>query len=216
MKTKKYIIKGGLYLVIDPSMELPTLLSKTEAALKGGIDILQIWNHWNKEDDKQKVIQLITALAYRYSVPVLINENVELLMHTDLDGIHFDTIPDNYSVIKQLLKRDVIIGITCGNDIKRIEWAIKNQVDYISFCSVFPSSSVTTCDVVDRAIIRKARAMTDMPIFLSGGIDLNNMPQLKKTKMDGVAVVSGIMSSVNTEEKTKQYQLNIQNNKRIL
>jgi len=216
MKTKKHTIKGGLYLVIDPSMELPALLLKTEAALRGGIDVLQIWNHWNMEDDKQKIIQLITALAHRYGVPVLINENIELLINTDLDGIHFDTIPDNYAAIQSRLKEDFMIGITCGNDISKIEWAIEHQLDYISFCSVFPSSSVSTCELVDRAIIQKARALTDMPIFLSGGIDLNNMHQLKETKMDGIAVVSGIMSSVNTEEKTKQYQLSLQNNKRIL
>jgi len=216
MKTKKHTIKGGLYLVIDPSMNLTTLLHKTEAALRGGIDVLQIWNHWNMEDDKQKIIQLITALAHRYGVPVLINENIELLINTDLDGIHFDTIPDNYAAIQSRLKEDFMIGITCGNDISKIEWAIEHQLDYISFCSVFPSSSVSTCELVDRAIIQKARALTDMPIFLSGGIDLNNMHQLKETKMDGIAVVSGIMSAEYTEEKTKQYQLSLQNNKRIL
>lgn len=215
MTNIKYTIRGGLYLVIDPSLNLHILLNKIEAALKGGIDVLQIWNHWNEEDDKQKIVLAITALSHCYCVPVIINENIELLTNTDLDGIHLDSIPNNFSEIKAQLKSDAIIGITCGNDISTIKWAIEHQLNYISFCSVFPSSSVLTCDLVNKEIIRQARALTNMPIFLAGGIDLTNIHQLKETQMDGVAVVSGIMSAENTEERTKQYQQTLQNNIRI-
>lgn len=206
MNNYKQNLKGGLYLVIDPSMNLNELLLKTEEALKGGIDVLQIWNHWKDETTKIDVIQNIVLLSHQYFVPVLINENIELLNDTDVDGIHFDEIPQDFEQLQSSFKSNTIIGITCGNNFNKIEWAIANKIDYISFCSVFPSASVNTCDLVNKEIILKARAATDMPIFLSGGIDLTNIDTLIDTKMDGIAVVSGIMKADNPKQASQQYQ----------
>jgi thiamine-phosphate pyrophosphorylase len=135
-------------------------------------------------------------------------------MNTELDGIHFDSIPDDFSEIKSRFTSNTIIGITCGNDISKIKLAMNHQLSYISFCSIFPSSSVSTCDLVDKEVISQARALTNMPIFLSGGIDLNNIDQLKETQMDGVALVSGIMSAENVKEKVMQYQQKLKKNKK--
>lgn len=211
MNQKRYNIKGGLYLVVDPSMQFDNLLAKIESALKGGIDVLQIWNHWNEKADKIRIIQSIVELVHQYDVPAIINENIALLDVTDLDGIHFDNIPQNFEELKSQIKTNTIIGITCGNDFDKIQWAINQGLDYISFCSVFPSRSVNTCDLVNKEMIYKARSATQMPIFLSGGIDLTNLDDLKDTRMDGIAVVSDIMSAKDPKEKTRQYQLALKN-----
>lgn len=209
MQRKQYNIKGGLYLVVDPSIPLDNLITKIESALKGGVDVLQIWNHWLNESDKLTIIKSIVALGHQFDTPVIINENIELFAITELDGIHFDNIPKNFEEIK--LQRNAIIGLTCGNDFDKIQWAIDHELDYISFCSVFPSSSVNTCDLVDKAIIHKTRESTKMPIFLSGGISLTNMNDLKDTRMDGIAIVSGIMSANDPEEKARQYKQALKN-----
>ena len=98
-----------------------------------------------------------------------------------------------------------ITGITCGNDFSKIEWAVENGMNYISFCSVFPSGSVDTCEIINRDIIRKARSFTNIPIFLSGGITLDNLSLLEDTGMSGIAVISGIMNANNTLESAQQY-----------
>ncbi len=211
MQKKQYNIKGGLYLVVDPSMPLDNLINKIESALKGGVDVLQIWNHWLGESDKLVIIKAIVALGHQFGVPVMINDNIDLFVVTELDGIHFDNIPENFEELKLHLKPNAIIGLTCGNNFDKIQWAIDHELDYISFCSVFPSSSVNTCDLVDKAIIYKTRASTKMPIFLSGGINLENINDLKDTQMNGIAVVSGIMSANDPEEKSRQYKQALKN-----
>lgn len=206
MSKKRFEIKGGLYLVVDPSMQFDVLHAKIEDAIKGGVDIIQLWNHWNDADDKIKIAQSIIELSHRFNIPVIINENIDLLNNTDADGIHFDEIPQNFDQIKSILKKNSIIGITCSNDFSKIEWAINNQLDYISFCSVFPSSSVNTCDIVSKEIIIKTRAATKMPMFLSGGIDLENINSLEYSKLNGIAVVSGIMKADDAANAAQQYK----------
>ncbi|MFP5042276.1 thiamine phosphate synthase [Parasediminibacterium sp. JCM 36343] len=204
MDKQHFTIKQGLYLVIDPSMPLPILVEKVAAALQGGVDIIQIWNYFKEGVDKAEIIGSIVNLAHKNNVPVLINEDTSLL--SLVDGIHFDEIPPDFSRFKQSLGKHKIIGITCGNNFSKIEWAVENELDYISFCSVFPSKSVNTCDLVSRDIIQKTRAFTQMPIFLSGGIDLNNLPLLKDTGLDGIAVISGIMGTENPALSASAYK----------
>lgn len=199
-------IEGGIYLVVDPSIEEPVLLQKMEEALKGGVDIIQIWNNWTDDINKLKLIGRVCELAHRSDVPVLINEEWELINDTLLDGVHFDSIPNDIMHVRQQVERPFICGITCGNDLSIVRWAEANKLDYISFCSMFPSTSAGACEIVSIENVKKAKALTSMPVFVAGGISLDNIHDLKETKANGVAVISAILQADNVAEKTKQFK----------
>ncbi|MEK6477513.1 thiamine phosphate synthase [Catalinimonas sp. 4WD22] len=202
-------IKGGVYLVIDPAMDEQVLLEKVAQALEGGVQVLQIWNHWPEHfalADKKKLIEAILKISTQYHVPTLINEEWELLKHTALEGVHFDSIPENYQAIKKEIGRIFLGGITCSNDLAVIEWAERNDFDYVSFCSMFPSSSVDSCEIVRPETVRKARAITQMPLFLSGGITTANLATFKELDFNGVAVISGILSADSPKHSATAYQ----------
>jgi thiamine-phosphate pyrophosphorylase len=186
--------KNTLYLVVDPMPGLQSTLPKIEAALDGGADVIQLWNNWNPNASHEKFITAVCDRARKYDVPVLINEHWEWLLALPVDGVHFDAIPNNFKHIKVMIKRRFSAGITCGNAIGTIHWAIENNLDYISFCSLFPSSTANRCEIVRPDIIRQARALTDMPIYVSGGITCDNISTLLPLGIDGVAVVSGVMN----------------------
>lgn len=198
-------IKGGLYLVLDPSLNQTELLTKLDLALYGGISMVQIWDHWPSENNKKEIIHLICNLCHNYEVPVLINNEWELLYDLPLDGVHFDAIPNNLTAIKVKLNKEFLIGITCNNELEDIHWAEKQQIDYISFCSIFPSSTSTSCELVDFKTIEEAREITSIPLFLAGGIQESNLHSLKNLDYDGIALVSGIMSATNPAQVTKNY-----------
>lgn len=202
-------VTGGVYLVLNPAIEKPVLLEKLEQALNGGVTVLQIWNNWPATfsmAEKRELISSISKLASSYHVPVLINEEWELLKDTQLDGVHFDKIPENYAQIKREIGRGFIAGLTCSNELSCIRWADENGLDYISFCSLFPSNSVDSCEIVRPETIRKAREITGMPLFLSGGISLNKMPALKEFDFNGVAVISGILNAESPRKAAASYK----------
>ena len=209
---------SGLYLVVDPSVEYDILFPKLRESLEAGIDVLQLWNHWPldwSEHDRLKLIREVLILTSSFNVPVLINEEWQLLKGCSLDGVHFDTVPNHLDQIKQEIGRDFIIGLTCGNDLKSIQWAEEHGLDYISFCSMFPSSSVETCEIVRPASVLEARKITPMPIFLSGGIHPHHMAQLGYLDFQGVAVVSGVMNSESVTERVTAYKMALKNSKII-
>src|SRR5690606_10599780 len=123
---KKREITGGLYLVLDPSIERILLLKRLKGALDGGVQLLQIWNNWPADFDRNKkkhFIEAVVEIAKDYTVPILINEEWELLLDGVLSGVHFDKIPEDFTRLKEMLPKDSIIGITCGNDLRIVEWA---------------------------------------------------------------------------------------------
>lgn len=204
----KISIDHGLYLVLDPSMPLDILINKLKEALDGGVNILQIWNNWPSNfnsADKIELINAIAAIASAHKVPVLINEEWRLLKETALSGVHFDQIPDEYENIRAAIKRDFIAGITCSNDLNTVKWAEQHQLDYVSFCAIFPSKSAGQCEIVRPDTIINARAITKIPFFISGGITAKNLLELKDLDFTGVAVISGILNADKPKEAALSY-----------
>ncbi|WP_276479595.1 thiamine phosphate synthase [Paraflavitalea pollutisoli] len=206
MSNKRRKINGGLYLVVDPATGEDYLLPALRSAMEGGVDIVQIWDHWLHGQDKRSLVSKICALAHQHDLPVLINEDWSLAQDTQLDGVHFDEPPADLASIRALVGRDLLIGITCGNDLEKVTWAESNQLDYISFCSMFPSTSAGTCELVTIETVQAARRITALPIFLAGGITLDNLPGLVATPMNGIAVISGIMRAADPAKASAAYK----------
>jgi len=206
---KRQTIQSGIYLIIDPSMEEEILFAKLNLIVKEKIATIQVWDNFKKEQNIEEFLLKVYEKASANNIPIIINNRWELLKQSPLDGIHFDEIPENFNDIKKEINRDFIAGITCNNDLSIIEYAEKHQFDYISFCSMFPSQTVNSCELVDFETVQKAKNIFSGKIFLAGGIDLNNIKNLEELNYDGIAVVSGIMSAENPSETIKEYHQKI-------
>jgi thiamine-phosphate pyrophosphorylase len=206
--TNQKKITGGVYLVVDPAMDGSLLLSKLTSALEGKLEAVQLWNHWTPGDDKLECITAVGQLCRKHHVPLLIDSDWEMLLQSSyLDGVHLDSIPADYAMIKQKIRRPFIAGITCSGNLDVVQWADEQRLDYVSFCAMFPSPSAGSCDIVIPATVRQAKGITDLPLFVSGGITPDNIVVLRKqTPFDGVAVISGIMSAEDPLRKVKLYQ----------
>ncbi len=205
--TNQTKITDGIYLVIDPSMDRQLLLSRLASALQAKLQAVQIWNNWKSGDSKLACIEEVGQLCRQRSVPLLIDNDWELLSQSAyLDGVHFDAIPTDYTKIKQSIGRPFIAGITCSGNLDVVRWADEQRLDYVSFCAMFPSPSAGSCDIVMPATVRQAKSMTGLPLFVSGGITPANITMLRQqTPFDGVAVISGIMSADEPLSKVKLY-----------
>lgn len=203
-------IQGGIYLIIDPSVNQDRLLKTLKEIVSEKIAAVQIWDHFLPNTERLTLIEQVLRLCHLQNIPVLINNRWELLKTMNLDGVHFDAAPDDIVQLKQELGREVIIGITCNNDLSLVKWADEKELDYISFCSMFPSSTANSCELVTFDTIRNAKEMTSIPIFLAGGISPENLHSLSGLKYSGIAVVSGIMNAADPLAELKKYQKKIE------
>ena len=201
----KQRLNGGVYLVINPAEEQQWVLQQLRKAVSAGIAAVQIWNNRIDSGPIVSLAKEVINICRPLRIPVIINNDVELMRTVGADGVHFDDLASGARAIGQLSAND-IKGITCGNDLRTIRWASKNQLDYISFCSMFPSVSADACELVDLNTIREANEISKTPLFISGGVTPTNMLQLPAdAKYAGVAVISGIMHASDPAATVNEY-----------
>ena len=196
----------GLYLVVDPTMPHRRLLDVVEKALKGGVDVLQLWKAWQNRFKTIGLARQLLNLANNYGVPLIINNDLQLAKDVEAHGVHmdgYDVIPAD---VRKVLNEQSIVGYTVGNDLKWLKWAENVGADYVSFCSVFPTTSVTQCEIIPLNTIRSAKSVTHIPVFASGGINLSNVHLVLETGVDGIAVISSILKAQDPEQAAKSFK----------
>lgn len=196
---------SGLYLVVDPSMPEKILLDKLGRVLHEKIVAIQIWDHFPEEQHAAELIEAISERVKPAHIPVFINNRWEYLMDSSLSGVHFDEIPSDFEYIKTSIDKPFLTGLTCTNDLSQIRWAAEKNIDYLSFCSMFPSATANSCELVDFETVRLGRAIFKNPIFLAGGITPEHIEELKGLPYDGIAVVSGVMSAADPAAAIQTY-----------
>ena len=183
-----------IYLIVDASSPF-CMGKKIEEAINSGISRLQLFN---AEKCAEEHLLTISRCCKRMGVKLYIYNNASIAEKVGAEGVHFDELPDNFQEESSLK-----VGLTVGNDLEKLVKAEQKGVDYISFCSVFPTRSANVCTLVDIHSIRRAHQHFSGEIFLAGGISEHNIPMLKGLDFDGIAVISEI---VNAEDVTAKIE----------
>jgi thiamine-phosphate pyrophosphorylase len=190
----------GLYLVVDTTIPEERLIPVVQHALEGGVDIVQLWGEQHDTTVLRTVGLRILALTHEHGALCLVSDKLDVCQEIGADGIHFDgyELPRlTPSEAKKILGIDKIVGVTCGNSVEKLRWAQENGADYVSFCSIFPTSSVDTCEIIPLEMIRTAKRILSIPVFAAGGITVDNLNNVLEAGADGVAVVSAILKAQN-------------------
>lgn len=204
MKKKKIV--GGVYLVVDPTMRYDDLVKKLLLLQSAPLAAVQLWDNPAMDaKNEQKVLGTVCDIFEHSSIPLLVNNKLEWLDKYPFDGVHFDTLPMGWEERRKSYSSSLITGATLNNDLRILTAAAKANIDYVSFCSMFPSVTSNSCDLVSFENVKKARQMSDLPVFLAGGISPETMPRLAGLPFDGIAVVSGIMKSDSPLRELERY-----------
>lgn len=190
---------AGIYLVVDPKMGFDTLQPKLKAIVRGGIGAIQVWDHWEEGQDKQQFVTELQGIAE--GTPILINNDLDLALKTASQGVHFDA----HELLPDLIPDGLIVGLTLS---QAVDWSVlkRSGVDYISFCSMFPSSSTEACELVDFGTVREACIHFPGSVFASGGIDLENAGDIADLGVSGIALISGLLQANDPENATKAFK----------
>lgn len=196
----------GLYLILDPTLPYQKLLDIAQKSLKGGVDILQLWASGQGRPELLKLAKTLMTVAEQYNVPLLINNDLKLAKEVNAHGIHMDEHNMTPDEVRKILGERSIVGYTLGNNLDKLKWAEAEGADYVSFCAVFSTTSVTQCEIVPLNVVRLAKSLTNMPVFASGGINLENAHLVLEAGADGIAVISAILKAPDPEKAARSFK----------
>ena len=184
-----------LYAVTDRSWtQDKTLYDQIEAALKGGVTIVQLREKNLPEDEFVAEAIRVKELCSRYNVPLIINDNAEVALKSGADGVHVGIEDTPVAELRQKVGKDFIIGAT-AKTVEQAQSAEKAGADYLGVGAVFPSPTKKNAIRITAEKLKEICSSVSGPAVAIGGISLDNVSEIKGCGMSGIAVVSAIFAS---------------------
>lgn len=197
-------IDYSVYLVTDRGILGDRDLYKSvEESILGGVTLVQL-REKNIDDEKfLEIAKKLKEITDKYRIPLIINDNVKVAKLVDADGVHIGQSDEELTEARKELGDNKIIGVSVSN----IEEALKAQrdgADYLGIGAVFFTGSKKDINVpIGLENLKKIVDSISIPNVAIGGIHLDNISDVMKTGVDGVAVISEILEKEDIFEATK-------------
>ncbi|AEY66518.1 thiamine phosphate synthase [Clostridium sp. BNL1100] len=183
-----------LYLVTDRDlMSTKTLEEAVEQAIMGGCTLVQLREKTASSREFYQTALKVKAITDNYKVPLIINDRVDIALAIGADGVHVGQSDLPAVVVRKIIGKDRILGVSAGSVEKAIE-AQRDGADYIGVGALFSTSTKTDAKSVSKETLMKILKEVSIPIVGIGGINAQNAVELKNTGIDGIAVVSAIIA----------------------
>lgn len=193
-----------LYAVTDSRWTgKQTLYQQIEEALKGGATFIQLREKDLDEESFLKEAKEIKELCRKKGVPFVINDNVEIALQTDADGVHVGQKDMEALDVRAKLGPDKIIGVS-AQTVEQAVQAEKHGADYLGVGSVFTTGTKLDAGHVSYDTLKEICSAVSIPVIAIGGITKENLGQLAGSGVCGVAVVSAIFAQDNIEEAARK------------
>lgn len=195
----------GVYAITDPDLCGAHLLTKAEAAIAGGIRLLQYRNKTAPPAQQGAEAAALAGLCRRHGVLFLINDDPELARHVGADGVHLGQQDAAVPEARAALGADGIIGITCHDSLAAARAAQAAGADYVAFGRFYPSKTKPQAPPAEPALLTAASAQLELPICAIGGISPANAAPLLERGAAMLAVIHGIFGAADVQTAARRY-----------
>ena len=183
------------------------LYTVVEDALKGGITLFQFREKGKGALEGKEKLELaikLKNLCKKYNVPFIVNDDIELALEIDADGVHVGQDDLGVDEIRKLIPNK-IIGLSIGNE----EELKQSKVEYVDYIGVGPVYITQSKDDAGGAIGYEGlelmrKLLPQMPLVAIGGIQTQHIKDIMKTNVDGVSIISAISYSDNIEKTVRE------------
>lgn len=193
-----------LYAVTDRAwLNGETLYKQVEKTLKGGTTFVQLREKNLDEESFLEEAVEIKELCKKYKVPFVINDNVDIAVKMNADGVHVGQSDMEAGDVRAKLGPDKIIGVS-AQTVEQALLAQERGADYLGVGAVFQTGSKDDADDVSHETLKAICDAVDIPVIAIGGITKNNVSELSETGICGIAVISAIFAQKDIEKATKE------------
>ena len=180
-----------------------------EEALRAGITMFQF---------REKGPHALTGQAYenfardcqklcqQYHVSFIVNDDVDLALKLQADGIHVGQDDTPISIVREKVG-DILLGISVHSDAE-LQVALQYGADYVGIGPIFATRSKHDANAPGgTAFLQQVRLHhPELPIVAIGGIDNTNAQLVVEAGADGVAVISAICESNDIQETVAHFK----------
>ncbi|MGV0713987.1 thiamine phosphate synthase [Mycolicibacterium sp. XJ662] len=204
MNIRDRLATATLYLCTDARRERGDLAEFADAALAGGVDIIQLRDKGSPGEQqfgpleaRQELDALATLAdaARRHGALLAVNDRADIALATGADVLHLgqDDLP--LAVARDVIGPEPLIGRST-HDAEQVSAAVTEAVDYFCVGPCWPTPTKPGRPAPGLPLVRAAAELrTDKPWFAIGGIDAQRLPEVLDAGARRIVVVRAITAA---------------------
>ncbi|WP_297405103.1 hydroxyethylthiazole kinase [uncultured Cetobacterium sp.] len=194
-----------LCLVTDREiLDNKDLYKTIEGAVENGVTMVQLREKNISIDSFVEIGKKLKKITDRLSVPLIINDNVEVARLIDASGVHLGQSDMSIEKARKILGDNKIIGLSVSN-LEEAKNSVKEKIDYIGVGPIYATGSKKDAATpMGLAMLKKIKDDYNIPVIAIGGINSLNVEEVIDNGADGVAIISGILAAENPSKKSKE------------
>lgn len=176
-------------------------LDAIASAIQGGVDIVQLKETTFPDYVMAEIAKKIRIVCDEFGATFVVNSRCDIAQIAEADGVHLEGDSVNISDARTIMGEHSVIGITAYTTEDVIK-AYNEGVDYINFA---PEFNKKKNEIVNADDIRWLNDNIDIPIFITGEINLDNIDMVVKTGASKIALTNALMYAQIPEETAQEF-----------
>jgi thiamine-phosphate pyrophosphorylase len=198
---RERLATASLYLCTDARRERGDLAEFAEAALAGGVDLIQLRDKGSPGEQQfgplearqeLEALEVLGDAARRHDALLAVNDRADIAVAAVADVLHLgqDDLP--LSIARDIIGQGPVIGRST-HDLQQVTAAIAEAVDYFCVGPCWPTPTKPGRPAPGLDLVRAtAELATHKPWFAIGGIDEERLPQVLDAGARRIVVVRAI------------------------
>jgi thiamine-phosphate pyrophosphorylase len=192
---------AALYLCTDARRERGDLAEFAEAALAGGVDLIQLRDKGSPGEQRfgplearqeLEALEVLADAARRHDALLAVNDRADIAKAAGADVLHLgqDDLP--LSIARDIIGARPVIGRST-HDHAQVKAAVDEAVDYFCVGPCWPTPTKPGRPAPGLDLVRAtAELATTKPWFAIGGIDEERLPEVLEAGARRIVVVRAI------------------------
>ena len=197
-----------LYVLVTGCLCKGELLETTEAALAGGADYIQLREKGDPaaggiaDGELLTLAKQVSDLCHKYGSLFIMNDRADIAKLANAHGVHVGQDDLAVNDVRTIIGGQGIVGKS-AHDVSEAQGIIAEGVDYVAIGAVYASNTKSEVTPIGLDMVKKVRAITDLPIVAIGGITQANVADVMQAGASAVAICQGVIAQDNPEKAAK-------------
>lgn len=193
---RKRLDAARLYLCTDARIRTGDLAEFADAALAGGVDIIQLRDKTGgaplEARQELAALEVLGEACARHGALLAVNDRADVALAAGADVLHLgqDDLP--VSAARRVLGDGPVIGRSTHSAEQARAAAVEDGVDYFCTGPCWPTPTKPGRTAPGLDLVRATAGTTDRPWFAIGGIDSGRLPEVLAAGASRVVVVRAI------------------------
>ncbi len=183
-----------LYVCVGLRRERSDLDRFLDAALGGGVDIVQLREKEARNAELVAAAASFRAAADEHGALFIVNDDPELAAQVGADGVHVGQEDPAPAVARSVVGADALVGRSTHGP-EQFDRALAEDTDYVAIGPVHETPTKAGRPGIGLGPVRHAASVADRPWFVTGGMSAETAPEVLARGAHGIVVVRAVVDA---------------------